>query len=90
MTDSAIIIESKCMGVLYLEMIKKIQCRVIASAVLGNDNVVNNEILIEDNSNVNNFPESFRSEMLTYTNHSGAIKVNHDNNNAGKRLDLFL
>jgi hypothetical protein len=77
-------------GGLYLEMVKKIQCRVIASAVLGNDNVVNNEISIEDNPKVNNFPESFHSEIFTYANRSGTIRINYDNGQTVGLLDLLF
>jgi hypothetical protein len=71
-------------------MVKKIQCRVIASAVLGDINISNNEILTKDNPIINNFPRLFRFEMLTYTNRSGTAKVNHDDCPIGKFVDYYF
>jgi len=71
-------------------MVKKIQCRVIASAAPGNRNAANDEMFTEDNPVVSNFPIPLRPEMLTYTNRSGTAKVNRDNSHAGKLLDLFF
>lgn len=81
--------EDKCLGVL-LEMVKKIKCRVIASAFLGDRNVAKNEIFTADNLIVNNFPKPFESEMLTYTDCSGTLKVNYHNSHTGKLLDLLF